>query len=191
MSLADLVLECRTCGGESLVAVERTATCTDCGTRYDYDPDEDSLVASQGGEEGRNLPERPSLASSRPGTQEAKATARFAVEEIPVRYHDGLLGFVEQRGPHLPGTLRLHRDRIEFAEDAGTIHTWTLLDVRAVQTASSSVQISPLGGGVVTFALADGSPRRWEGLLRDAVAAAWKAAGRGTVVEFQPRIRAE
>lgn len=183
MSLADLVVDCRVCGGESFISEGRSAACTDCGAEYRYDPDTDALtwtgglVGNSGGAPG--------------GVPEARVSARFAFEEIPVRYHDGLLGFIEQRGPHTPGTLRLHPDRVEFVEDRGPTHTWDLLDVRAVQTASSSVQISPLEGGVVTFALAGPSPRRWEGLLREAVTAAWKAAGRGTVVEFQPRIRAE
>jgi hypothetical protein len=118
-----------------------------------------------------------------------EAVARVAREEEAVTYRRSLIGFVESRGPALSGRLSLHGDRIDFKPDAGPLRTWALLDVRAVQAASASVQISPLEGGVVTFRILGDSPRRWEELVRTRIRDAWRAAGRGEIIEFQPRIR--
>jgi hypothetical protein len=45
------------------------------------------------------------------------------------------------------------------------------------------------GTGLVLFRFVEDSPRRWDELLRHAVARRWEALGRGTIREFQPRIR--
>jgi hypothetical protein len=66
---------------------------------------------------------------------------------------------------------------------------WLLLEIRAVQTSSSSLQISPAEGGVVEFRFPGDSTRRWESLLHYALRQAFRRAGRGEIVEFQPRIR--
>lgn len=66
---------------------------------------------------------------------------------------------------------------------------WPLLEIRAVQTSSSSLQISPAEGGVVEFRFPGDSTRRWESLLHHALRQAFRRAGRGEIVEFQPRIR--
>ena len=66
---------------------------------------------------------------------------------------------------------------------------WPLLDIRALQGSSSSLQISPLEGGVVTFRFEEESSRRWEELLKAGLRRMWSEAGRGEIAEFQPRIR--
>jgi hypothetical protein len=122
----------------------------------------------------------------------SRVRVRFARQEEPVRFRDVLLGFAELFGEGKEGALELDHDRLVLTLDdgEGEAMTWPLLDLGALQTSSSSVQISPKGGGVVLFRFPQESTRRWEELLRTAIALAWRAAGRGEVVEFQPRIRA-
>ena len=69
--------------------------------------------------------------------------------------------------------------------------TWLFLDIRAVQTSSSSLQFSPASGGLVEFRFESDSPFRWEHLLHRGLRRAYAAAGLGTIVEFQPRIVVE
>jgi len=66
--------------------------------------------------------------------------------------------------------------------------SWSLLEIRAVQTSSSSLQFSPRGGGLVELRFPYDSPLRWETLLRGALRRAYRREGRGEIVEFQPRI---
>jgi hypothetical protein len=122
---------------------------------------------------------------------QSRVRVRFAREEEPIRFRDALLGFAELFGDGKEGSLALEHDRLVLTLDdgEGESMTWPLLELGALQTSSSSVQISPKGGGVVLFRFPDESTRRWEELLRTAIAVAWREAGRGEVAEFQPRIR--
>lgn len=122
---------------------------------------------------------------------EASATMRMATRETPVREAGALIGFFEALGPRCKGRLRLDAETVVFSEEKGIEHRWSLLELRALQSSSSSVQISPRTGGVVTFRFATDSPRRWEEFLRRALREAWAGAGRGEIREFQPRIRVE
>jgi len=121
---------------------------------------------------------------------ESPAVARFALREWPVRYRKAVIGFYEERGPKVSGMLRLEEQVIRFTETAGKAHEWRLLDLTAVHTASAAIQISPLGGGLVSFHLPDDSPRRWEDELKWRIRLLWEGEGRGEIREFQPRIRA-
>lgn len=69
--------------------------------------------------------------------------------------------------------------------------SWPLLQIRAVQTSSSSLQFSPLAGGLVQFRFLNDSPYRWESLLREGLRTVYKREGMGEIVEFQPRIIVE
>jgi hypothetical protein len=198
MPLVDLIYRCPLCGADAMREEnDRVASCRACARVYEHLPDrgrirveghdgtvlevdQDELVAG-----AVNADARVVLAP----LVEVDAVARVAREEEPVAYRSSLIGFVESRGPALSGRLSLRQDRIDFKPDAGPARSWMLLDVRAVQTASASVQISPLEGGLVTFRILGDSPRRWEELIRARVRNAWRAAGRGEIVEFQPRIR--
>jgi hypothetical protein len=120
---------------------------------------------------------------------EARATMRTSTGEDPVRMAGRLLGFHERFGDGREGTLRVTDDGLVFTpDDGGAPHRWDLLDLRALQSASSTVQITPLRGPMMQFRFQADSPRRWEDLLRHLVAETWRGAGRGEVVEFQPRI---
>jgi hypothetical protein len=68
---------------------------------------------------------------------------------------------------------------------------WPFLDIRAVQTSSSSLQFSPRSGGLIELRFAEDSPYRWETMLREALRWAYREAGLGEILEFQPRVVAE
>jgi len=120
----------------------------------------------------------------------ADVIARAADGEEPVRFRGQVLGFVEQLSEGEPGRLHLDDDGLEFrpAHDPQDARRWSFLGVRAVQSASSSVQISPEDGGVIQFRFTTDSPVRWEALLKEALQRAYARAGRGSIAEFQPRI---
>jgi len=122
---------------------------------------------------------------------QTKVEFRRALSETPLYRRGALLGFVEQRGPRLTGTLTLEGATLAFRGDDGTEWQSRFLDLRAIQASSSSVQVSPVGGGVITLRFVADSPRRWEDLFKREISSAWRDAGRGEVVEFQPRIRTE
>lgn len=133
----------------------------------------------------------------------ASVEVRRARTEAPVAFKGEVLGFVEQLGPPSEGVLELSslglvlRSVLESeGSEGGSVEgrggdadgVWPLLDLRAIQTSSSSLQISPSTGGIVQFRFRGDSPRRWEDLLRRALREAYRQAGRGEILEFQPRI---
>lgn len=110
--------------------------------------------------------------------------------EHPVRWKDQLLGFFEAFAPGTRGTLHLVHDHLRFVPaTTGPEEVWNLLSLRSLQSASSSIQFTTEKGDLMDFTFAADSPRRWEALLRDALNTTWQAAGRGEIVEVQPRIR--
>jgi hypothetical protein len=126
---------------------------------------------------------------------EAEVRVRTAGSEMPIRYRRRLLGFAERFGAGSPGILHLSDDAMGLhALHSGELsprRSWALEDIRSLQTSSSSVQITTREDGVVLFRFTSDSPRRWDELLRHAIGERWKTLGKGTVHEFQPRIRAE
>jgi hypothetical protein len=114
---------------------------------------------------------------------------RRASRELPVWYHGSLQGFAEKLNEPVEGTLRLTEEELSLSAPGAGMERWPLLTLGAIQTSSSSLQISPKEGGVVQFRFEDDSPKRWEDLLRLAVRRAYRRQGRGEIIEFQPRIR--
>ena len=121
---------------------------------------------------------------------ETRVRFQQARHEDPIRHKGELLGFAERFEAPQEGILELQREllRITPVRSGGTL-TWALEDIEAIQASSSTIQFSPTGGGVVLLRFLVESPRRWEDLLRAALQARWDALGRGSIVEFQPRIR--
>jgi hypothetical protein len=199
MPLVDLIYRCPMCGADAMREEnDRVAGCRACARVYEHIPERGRIrVEGQDGSVQEVEVEDLVAGTARADVGEVvvapvvavDAVVRVAREEESVTYRRRLIGFVESRGPALSGRLTLYHDRIDFKPDAGPARTWALLDVRAIQTASASVQISPLEGGVVTFRILGDSPRRWEDLVRTRIRNAWRAAGRGEIIEFQPRIR--
>jgi hypothetical protein len=198
MPLVDLIYRCPLCGADAMREEnDRVAGCRACARVYEHIPERGRIrVEGQDGSVFEVDADELVAGAARADKGEVAApvvavdaVARVARDEEAVTYRQSLIGFVESRGPALSGRLTLHADRIDFKPDAGATRSWALLDVRAIQTASASVQISPLEGGVVTFRILGDSPRRWEELIRTRIRDAWRAAGRGEILEYQPRIR--
>lgn len=99
-------------------------------------------------------------------------------------------------GAPSPGAATLDREAISIeVSDAVSPsgHTrpygrWGYLELKAMQTSSSSLQISLPGNRLVQLRFTDDSPKRWEDLLQQLIREAYQQAGRGFVAEFQPRI---
>jgi len=133
----------------------------------------------------------------------AEVRVRTAGTERPIRYGGLLLGFAERFGPGTSGRLRITDEALildigevgegESREPHGESErrTWPLEALQSLQTSSSAVQITTVDQGLVLFRFTDDSPRRWDELLRHAISRRWESLGKGTVQEFQPRIRAE
>lgn len=214
MALVDLLYRCHWCGTESMRGEARWAECEGCGRAFEHvgaggtirvleasgrrvdfpigellDPhaDRDDGGAMRAGL--GSAAETGSDAGPGEDSHETRVRARFADREEAIRYRGTLLGFVEHFGRWRPGTLRLDRQALRFSDGASGVRLWALRDLRAVQTSSSVVQISPPESGVAAFRFLDDSPRRWEDLLRAYLQDTWKAEGRGEIIEFQPHIR--
>jgi hypothetical protein len=107
-----------------------------------------------------------------------------------------LQGFAERMERPEPGSLRIDGEGLTFApgpdgDDEGgmaPVRHWSFMAIGAVQTSSSSLQISPRSGGLWEFRFRGDSPKRWEELVRYGLREAYRRAGRGEIVEFQPRI---
>jgi hypothetical protein len=121
----------------------------------------------------------------------SEVKVRESGAESPVHWGGELIGFAEAMGPGDSGFLELDGTALVLRLECGRNQRWDLLDIRAVQTSSSSLQFSPLSGGLVEFRFPNDSPFRWEGILRQSLRLAYRAAGMGEIVEFQPRIVAE
>jgi hypothetical protein len=128
--------------------------------------------------------------------REAQVQVRRSGNEAPVLLNGRFMGFAESMGGSAPATLRLTEEGLEVeyreavpGEDLTSF--WPFLDIRAVQTSSSSLQFSPSTGGLLEFRFEADSPYRWERLLRNALRRTYRKAGLGEIVEFQPRIVTE
>lgn len=204
MSLSDLLYRCPECGRDPLPGEGDDAHCPDCGAGYARgDRGLEVLVTSTGGETrpvpAYRLTERiRSLGGPLPRATaadgeiryEAAVTFRPSVSEDPVHFHGRLLGFAERRGEAGEGVLSVVGRTLTLREESRT-RAWSILDLRALQGSSSSVQISAADGTVLQFAFPSDSSRRWEELLRLLISRAWSEEGRGRVVEYQPRIVCE
>lgn len=118
----------------------------------------------------------------------ARAEVCWRISERPVWRRGVLLGFAESMGPKAPGAITVDREGVLVDDGRPASGRWRLLDIRAVQAASKSLQLSLPGDVLVQLGFVDDSPRRWEILMRHLIADAYERAGRGRVVEFQPRI---
>lgn len=112
----------------------------------------------------------------------------WRVSEDPVHYRGQLRGYSELMGEPAPGVLRVDDAGVCLETGAGQAESWSWLDLRALQSSSSSLQLSLPGDRLVQFQFVNDSPRRWEDLMRHLLRDAYHRAGRGFVVEFQPRI---
>ncbi len=214
MPLVYLLYRCPRCGQDPLKGERDEVTCPGCGVHFSRGGEGGLIrVREPSGElwevsghrlatamEGRGKKEKHS--SAPPGTPipQARVEVRRSGREAPVWYRGGLLGFAEAMGEEASGTLELTETALILgsgagagggSEDGNPSESWPLLQIRAVQTSSSSLQFSPSTGGLVQLRFPDDSPFRWETLLRGALRRAYQREGLGEIVEFQPRIVAE
>ena len=118
----------------------------------------------------------------------ARALVSWREEERAIWYRGVLRGFAETMGDPAPGTVSARRDEVRIETSATGREAWGYLELGALQASSSSLQLSLPGDRFVQLRFAGDSPRRWEEMLRALVRDAHRRAGRGEVLEFQPRI---
>jgi hypothetical protein len=211
MPLTYLLYRCPRCGHDPLGGEKDEALCSACGTWFGRGGEGSLIHVRESTGEEWEVPSRLLTASIQalggPGPRardregriryEAEVEVRVAREESPFRFRGELLGFAETLGVGVPGVLEITDEALTFSPSVtseshsgseGIRGSWPLLDIRAVQTSSSALQISPREGGLVQFRFRIDSPRRWEELLHMALREAYRRAGLGEITEFQPRI---
>ena len=201
MALVDLCYRCPQCGHDPMSGEGDAVWCQLCGVRIErrrgrllmslaendmqFDIKAAELyrkIYDYGGPMTRATRDDGTIAYS------ARAQVSWRDSEQPVRYRGVLRGFVETMGPPAPGTITVDRETVSVEDGRPTSGSWRHLDIRAVQAASRSLQLSLPGDRLVQFRFEDDSPRRWEILMRMLITEAYERAGMGRVVEFQPRI---
>lgn len=197
MALTDLCYLCPECGCDPMAGKGDQAWCTSCGLRVRRTRRGLLLTPAKGEGEPRRCSAREvsqrverNLIKSIPIEYSARATVSWRVRECPLWHGGTLKGFYETMGPPSRGTITARRDSVSVAAGAARdpAGSWNYLELLALQTSSSSLQISLPGGRLVQLRFAGDSPKRWDDLMRHLVAAAYQRAGRGAVLEFQPRI---
>ena len=214
MPLAYLLYQCPRCGHDPMGGEKDDALCPGCGTRYSRGDKGGIIRVEEPSGEVWEVPghrltaamaawgegdEKGGFPAEAP-IHQAEVGMRQSGAESPVWHRGELLGFAEAMGEPVFGTLELTQEMLVFREESGqgqgvgggnSSLSWPLLEIRAVQTSSGSLQFSPLSGGLVEFKFRKDSPYRWENLFRTALRNAYRRHGLGEIVEFQPRIVAE
>lgn len=136
-------------------------------------------------------PMEPHDGADRAFRHSAHAIVSWRTGQEPIWRRGRLRGFAEKMGAPSPGTATLDREAISVEVSARPYGRWGYLELKAMQTSSSSLQISLPGDRLVQLRFTDDSPKRWEDLLQCLIREAYQRAGRGFVAEFQPRIAAK
>ena len=194
MAIRDLLWACPACGEPNgLSAARGGEVCRACGARVRRGRGADIVVEIDGRpplvrpawEWCDILPVPEENDRAEPG---GAAILREADLAWPLRQGKELLGFVERFGPPLPGRLSLTSHALRFDPEHGRSRIWPLLEVTAVQPASSALQLKLRAQPVLTLRFLDCSVRLWERRIQHRMRNAFRAAGRGEIVEFQPRV---
>jgi hypothetical protein len=197
MGLHHFLYRCPLCGHLPLEKRGFRAVCSGCSRTFEqgeegrvrvHDSD-DQLTEIPASVPAEKLAEWGPFTDGDSGIMEASVVARYSVSEEPLHFKRKLLGFMERQGSRVPGVLRIAGRNLEFRKEAGESEVWDFLDIVALQASSSSIQISPRRGGVITFRFSGSSCRRWEEALKSRLRQVRHEAGDGEVAEFQPRIR--
>jgi hypothetical protein len=206
MPLTYLLYRCPGCGHDPLEGVKDEATCPACGLAFARGGEGGLILGrdSSGGVwegpghrlsasiEGRTVRQISEFRPEGASIHRAEVIVRRSGVESPVRFGGELLGFAEAMGGGVSGTLDLSKESLTLRTGPeAEREDWPLLHIRAVQTSSSTLQFSPVSGGLVEFRFPNDSPFRWETLLRESLRLAYRREGLGEIVEFQPRIVAE
>jgi hypothetical protein len=200
VALADLLWACPECG-EDRGLRPADGTCHACGTRFvratgstirAIAPD-GTVTARPAREWLDRLPDPASLLGTDPDAgdgpvRSADVDIRTVVRDEVVRGEAGYLNQVEVFGEPEPGSLTLDRDRLVVTREGGTAEAWPLEELTAVQASSSSLQLKRRGRPLAAYRFHDDSVYLWEQLLHAALRDFYGRTGRGSIVEFQPRI---
>ncbi len=217
MALRDFLYRCPSCGADPLPGTDDRVACPGCGLQVDREGGSDTrlrvtlpgnppvhLAAAALADRIEALGGALERARGPGGRLDygAAVRVRTAGSEKPVRYGGRLLGFAERFARGMPGWLHLSDTAVSLFADASgdrdrPLRSWPLESLRSLQTSSSAVQFTTRAGkgprdggtGLVLFRFEEDSPRRWDELLRHAVAQRWLEVGKGHILEFQPRIR--
>ncbi len=202
MALVDFVYRCPECGHDPMSGEDDWARCSACHVRVER-ARRDLVVKSARGDvlrratakavgdavERHGGPWGRGAEAFRARGYEAAAMVSWRMDEEAIRRGGRLVGFAERMGPATPGSIRVNPSRVEIRD--GTARGWEHLEIRSMQATSSSLQLSFPGDRLAQLAFVADSPRRWETLMRGLIAEAHRRAGRGEVLEFQPRIVTE
>jgi hypothetical protein len=214
MPLVYLLYRCPRCGQDPLEGEKDEATCSACGVRYSRGGERGLIQVREPSGEVWEVPghrltaalegwrEKEGSDSAAPDTpiHRTQVEVRQTGRDSQVWWGGELLGFAEAMGEPTSGTLQLSDNGLILCTGTGgpngleggnPSEIWPLLEIRSVQTSSSSLQFSPSAGGLVQFRFQSDSPFRWESLLRHALRRAYRREGLGEIVEFQPRIVTE
>ena len=203
MGLHHFLYLCPLCGHDPLEKQGFRARCAGCGKSFEQGEGALIRILDPAGEfideapahllarqiEGKGLDGDNATTGGNEGVMEAPVVARYVERERSIFRDGAFLGLIESQGRRRPGVLRMTALALEFMEGNGQVDVWQFEELRAIQASSSSIQISPNRGGVVTFRFASASCRRWEEALKQRVRRRWVELGRGEIAEFQPRIR--
>lgn len=202
MALTDLCYRCPSCGRDPLDGKGDHAWCGSCGTRIArrrgklfvsdarhkaHETSASNLVHDidlhDGFGNGTFRPAPDFLHS-------ARVLVAWRSNERAIRYKGALRGFAETMAPEAPGNIAARRDALSIKTPPAPAGQWSYLELRALQASSSCLHLSLPGDRLVQLRFEVDSPRRWEEMLRALVRDAYRRAGRGAVLEFQPRIEA-
>lgn len=198
MAIGDLLWACPQCG--RVGGIRRADTCT-CGASFRRAmgamirasmPD-GRVITRSPAEWLELLPDPASLLDRDAGHEDrpvraAGVLAREALDYAVVRWRRRFLNRVERYGPARAATLELYRDRLTYRPEAEDPHRWPFDQLTAVQASSNALQIKCRARPLVSFRFPDDSVFLWEMLLHAALRDHYRRTGRGTIVEFQPRI---
>lgn len=197
MAIRDLLWACPICGTRGGLRKERKAeVCTGCGAAYrrlggaviEATRADGGVVRRHAREWLDALPplRLPRLEDA--GEHVEVVHARFADGVSAVRHRGRHLNYIERFGESIEGRLRLGPDGLEFDPGRGEPYRWPFDAITAIQSSSRTLQVNSRAHPLVSFRFPTGSAHYWEELLREALRAAYRAAGKGEIVEFQPRI---
>jgi 1-acyl-sn-glycerol-3-phosphate acyltransferase len=186
--IRDVVWACIICGQEN--AVSEAGKCRACGAQYRRGRGANILVArAADGEAAEYTPVEITRMLPDPGsTGTAHCTIRDSAGDHSYYAHNRFLGRIEKLGPARAGTLTLNQTTLAFEAETGASLAIPLLEITALQPSSHALQIKTTGRPVFSIKFTDSSPKLWEERLQNAISDAYRRAGLGDVVEFQPRI---
>jgi 1-acyl-sn-glycerol-3-phosphate acyltransferase len=185
--IRDLVWACLVCTTEG--GVDASGTCRTCGARYRRGTGAKILVKRQGARDVIYSPAEITALLPPPGTSgTAECTISDSIRDWPLYANGMYLGRIEKLGPERAGKLILDANALRFTTKDGAPFDVPLLAITAIQPSSHALQIKARGRPVFSIKFTQSSSKLWEERLQGAITAASIRAGRGPVVEFQPRI---